>query len=145
MHHLPLNPGERTVWRIPSGNLETCYLRPSRFSREDSYLKGVRNGPGWSLTRRQKPARVARPTPPTSAQLRAPPCNLSHTCSEQLRSSPRVCNAITILAIAGEDFRLLLLIPTEWVLNSHLEQPQMLQINKQNIPWRQRFSWRLLC
>lgn len=32
--------------------------------------------------------------------------------------------------MAGEDFQLLLLIPTEWVLNSHLEQPQMLQINK---------------
>ena len=58
MHHLPLNPGEQIVWRIPSGNLENCHLRQFRFSREDHNPKAVRNGSGWSLTRQQKPGRV---------------------------------------------------------------------------------------
>lgn len=53
------------VWRIPSGNLENCYLRQFRFSREDYDLKAVKNGSGWTLTRQQKPGRVAWPIPPS--------------------------------------------------------------------------------
>ena len=144
MHHLPLNPGEQTVWRIPSGNLENCYLRQFRFSREDYDPKAVRNGSGWTLTRQQKPGRVAWPIPPSLLIALGSSVEYQPRMLWAITLLTHVCNGITILAIAGEYFQLLLLIPTEWVLNSHLEQPQMLQINKQNIPWRQRFSWRLL-
>lgn len=87
MHHLPLNPGERTVWRIPSGNLENCHLRPFRFSREESNPKGVRNGSGWSLTRRQKPGRVAWPIPPS----------LRTALGASVESQPRMLRATTLL------------------------------------------------
>lgn len=87
MHHLPLNPGEQIVWRIPSGNLENCHLRQFRFSREDHNPKAVRNGSGWSLTRQQKPGRVAWPIPPS----------LAAALGASVESQPRMLRATALL------------------------------------------------
>ena len=83
----PLNSGKQTVWRIPSGNLENCYLRQFRFSREDYDLKAVKNGSGWTLTRQQKPGRVAWPIPPS----------LLTALGSSVESQPRMLRATTLL------------------------------------------------
>ena len=132
------------VWRIPSGNLENCYLRQFRFSREDYDLKAVKNGSGWTLTRQQKPGRVAWPIPPS----------LLTALGSSVESQPRMLWATTLLTprlqrnyYIGNCWGIFSIVApdTDWVGSQFTPGAAPNVTNQQNIPWRQRFSWRLLC